>query len=328
MDERTNIWKYCSREQSMEFLLSLRLTEDFRGAQDHRLAQLYEISNHPQRHYRKAVIPKKTGGNRVLWIPDTELAIIQRRILRNVLEERPVSSYAAAYRRGQGLKDHAECHRNQKLLVKVDIHDFFGSISWMQVYQKAFPWYLFPPSVRNLLTNLCCFREALPQGAPTSPAISNLVMASFDESMGGWCEERQISYTRYCDDMTFSGEFDPGMVIRKVSAYLEQMGMVLNRKKTRVYTRGSRQEVTGLTVNERVQVPRFYKKKLRQEWYYCKKYGVKEHIKALSLEAEPAAYLAGLMGKVQYVLQIDPENREFLQYRKEIQEEITKNYEN
>lgn len=107
MDERTNIWKYCSREQSMEFLLSLRLTEDFRGAQDHRLAQLYEISNHPQRHYRKAVIPKKTGGNRVLWIPDTELAIIQRRILRNVLEERPVSSYAAAYRRGQGLKDHA-----------------------------------------------------------------------------------------------------------------------------------------------------------------------------------------------------------------------------
>lgn len=59
MDERTNIWKYCSREQSMEFLLSLRLTEDFRGAQDHRLAQLYEISNHPQRHYRKAVIPKK-----------------------------------------------------------------------------------------------------------------------------------------------------------------------------------------------------------------------------------------------------------------------------
>lgn len=264
----------------------------------------------------------------MLWIPDTELAIIQRRILRNVLEERPVSSYAAAYRRGQGLKDHAECHRNQKLLVKVDIHDFFGSISWMQVYQKAFPWYLFPPSVRNLLTNLCCFREALPQGAPTSPAISNLVMASFDESMGGWCEERQISYTRYCDDMTFSGEFDPGMVIRKVSAYLEQMGMVLNRKKTRVYTRGSRQEVTGLTVNEWVQVPRFYRKKLRQEWYYCKKYGVKEHIKALSLEAEPAAYLAGLMGKVQYVLQIDPENREFLQYRKEIQEEITKNYEN
>ena len=132
------------------------------------------------------------------------------------------------------------------------------------------------------MTNLCCFREALPQGAPTSPTISNLVMASFDESMGGWCEERQISYTRYCDDMTFSGEFDPGMVIRKVSAYLEQMGMVLNRKKTRVYTRGSRQEVTGLTVNERVQVPRFYRKKLRQEWYYCKKYGVKEHIKALS----------------------------------------------
>ena len=165
-------------------------------------------------------------------------------------------------------------------------------------------------------------------GSAYISAISNLVMASFDESMGGWCEERQISYTRYCDDMTFSGEFDPGMVIRKVSAYLEQMGMVLNRKKTRVYTRGSRQEVTGLTVNERVQVPRFYRKKLRQEWYYCKKYGVKEHIKALSLEAEPAAYLAGLMGKVQYVLQIDPENREFLQYRKEIQEEITKNYEN
>lgn len=146
--------------------------------------------------------------------------------------------------------------------------------------------------------------------------------------MGAWCEKRQIAYTRYCDDMTFSGEFDPGMVIRKVSAFLEQMGMSLNRKKTGVYTRGSRQEVTGLTVNERVQVPAAYRKKLRQEWYYCKKYGVEEHIRALSLKKDPAAYLAELMGKVQYVLQIDPENREFLQYRKEIREEITKNHGN
>lgn len=306
MQERKKIWKYYSREQSMEFLLSLHLTGTEK--RERALAQLYELSNHPERHYQKAAIPKKSGGTRTLWIPDSELACVQRRILHQILEQRPVSFHAAAYRKGFQLRTHALCHQGKNMVVKLDIHDFFGQISWIQVYQKAFPWYLFPPEVRNLLTNLCCFREMLPQGAPTSSAISNLVMFSFDESMGSWCEERGISYTRYCDDMTFSGDMDPGMVIRKVSAYLEKMGFSQNRKKTGVYTRGTRQEVTGLTVNEKVQVSGAYRKKIRQEWYYCKKYGVKNHLERTGIREEPQDYLGKLMGKVQYILQIDPKN--------------------
>lgn len=320
-----DVWKYCTREQSRGFLFSLRLTGNMFQSEEQVLAFLYELSNHPERHYRKARIPKRSGGFRTLWIPDEKLAFVQRNILRHILEKRPVSECAAAYKKGCGLREHACKHVGQHTIVKLDIHDFFGHITWMQVYQKVFPGYLFPGEIRSLLTWLCCYRETVPQGAPTSPAISNLVMKSFDDYMEAWCGERKLTYTRYCDDLTFSGDMGPdalanaGMVIRKVSGYLEAMGFALNEKKTRVYTKGTRQEVTGVVVNEKTQVSAEYRKKLRQEWYYCKKYGVEEHLKRTKKEVGPEAYLHSLLGKVRYVVQINPEDQKFREYGDEIE---------
>ena len=103
-------------------------------------------------------------------------------------------------------------------------------------------------------------------------------MKPFDEYMEAWCGEREIVYSRYCDDMTFSGVFDGSEVKGKVYGFLRSMGFEPNLRKTRILTRGTRQVVTGLVVNERVRVPAPYRRGLRQEIYYCMKYGAKEHL--------------------------------------------------
>ena len=122
-------------------------------------------------------------------------------------------------------------------------------------------------------------QDRLPQGSPASAAISNLVMKPFDTYMEGWCRDRGIVYTRYCDDMTFSGDFRVSAVYGKVNGFLGAMGFELNQSKTKVLTRHVRQTVTGMVVNDKVQVPLPYRRALRQEVYYCLKYGVKEHLR-------------------------------------------------
>ena len=316
-----NLWKYCTTDQWQDYLLYLHL-----GGRNlplkKEMAVLYHFSNCQEEHYRKGRIPKKSGGYRTLWIPDGQLAGIQRRLLGRVLETMEVSEYAAAYRKGMGLADGARPHVGKPVVVKMDVKDFFGSIGYLTVYRKAFPPWLFPDPVRGLFASLCCFRETLPQGAPTSPYISNLVMRDFDCSLGSWCRERGIAYTRYCDDLTFSGDFDPGQVIRKATAFLEAMDFSVNREKTRVFTRGARQEVTGLVVNEKLQVPGKTRRRLRQEWHYCRMYGVEEHLKQTGLEESPEHYLERLAGRIQYVLSVDPENSVFGRMKEEVAREL------
>ena len=151
-----------------------------------------------------------------------------------------------------------------------------------------------------LLTSLCCYKGALPQGAPTSPALSNLVMRNFDNNIGRWCDKRGIAYTRYCDDMTFSSDKPLYHVYQKVQKMLADMGFELNEKKTRFVTNASRQSVTGLTVNEKVAVSRDYKRRVRQEVYY-----------ALKFRETGDAEKRRLIGKISYILQIEPGNTQF-----------------
>lgn len=112
-----------------------------------------------------------------------------------------------------------------------------------------------------MLTNLCCLNGSLPQGAPTSPMLSNIVLEDFDNEIGLYAIEQKIRYTRYADDMTFSGDFNAGKVISKVKRQLNDLGLKLNDEKTRTRGRGQRQEVTGIVVNEKMQLPRSERKR-------------------------------------------------------------------
>lgn len=299
--EEQALWKYCTAEEIGRTLRSLDLLKGLHVPEEGYLPCLYAVSNQIESHYHPVLIPKKTGGRRKLFVPDTLLRTIQRNLLHHVLGEVQPSEFACAYQKGISIVDNARPHIGSPLVLKLDIQDFFDQITWILVYQNAFPATHFPPQIRKMLTEFCCVKDRLPQGAPTSPAVSNLVMRSFDVYLGKWCKERKIQYTRYCDDLTFSGEFDPKEVIRKVRGFLQVYGFELNQKKTRVLGRGNSQNVTGIVVNEKLQVSRAYRRKLRQEVYFFDRYGAKN---AEDQEKERMR----LLGKMQYVLLVNPED--------------------
>lgn len=322
------LWKYCTPESCREFVLSLGLLGETAMGGDRQMKCLYALSNHPERHYRTIQIPKKSGGVRTLKEPDALLKRVQKNLLHRVLEPMRVSEHAYAYRKGVSVRENAAVHLGQPEILKLDIEDFFGNITFPMVMARAFPAELFPPPVRMLFTNICCLGDRLPQGAPTSPAVSNLVMEPFDRYMGTWCRERGICYSRYCDDMTFSGDLDAANVEGKAAAFLEAMGFSLNRKKTRRISSGRRQTVTGLTVNEKLQAGREYRRRLRQELYFCEKYGVAGHLERcwgrVPTENETAGYMDSLRGRVNFCLFASGGDRETFEMKAKILKLIKK----
>ena len=309
-----------TKDVANEFLLSLNLVD--RNLSDkEKIRRLYILSNNIEHYYKKYEIPKRNGGKRVIYEPNYDLKRIQKNILNNVLSGFNVSKYAMAYVEGRSVKDNVLPHVNKKVILKLDIKDFFNSISFMDIYNKVFLEEYFPKQVRTVLTYLCTYNEFLPQGAPTSAYISNLIMRDFDEEIGSFCENNNISYTRYSDDMTFSGDFDVKKVIYKVKDELKKMGMQLNYDKIHVIYDNMSQQVTGITVNEKPQVLKTKRRKIRQEVYYIKKYGLKSHLKRLNVKDE-FSYLRSLLGKINFVLMINGNDFEFIKYRDFILKEV------
>ena len=319
------LWKYVTKEQCAEYLLSFHLLGETTWPPKEQLACLYSLSNSIDNHYQVHLISKRNGGFRKLAEPDRLLKSVQKRILQNILSQLAPSAYATAYKKGSQLIDNARPHVGQPRLLKLDIEDFFESISFSMVYRQVFPTHRFPKGVGGLLTHLCCYNHCLPQGAPTSPAIANLVLKPFDEYIGHWCEAQGISYTRYCDDLTFSGAFDARQVKNKVQSFLNELGFSLNADKSSVLGAHQRQLVTGVVVNQVPQAPRRYRKQLRQEAYYCVKFGAASQLVHRSGDQgmipdkkTVEAYLLSLLSKANFILQLNPEDREFSAVRDQL----------
>ena len=272
------------------------------------LKKLYTLSNELDCHYHVAEIPKHGGGVRRLCVPDESLKYVQRRICDLLLVHMPISPYATAYRYGAKTRLNALLHVGKKCILKLDISHFFDSILYSQVKEFAFPESIYSEKIRVLLSILCYYKESLPQGAPTSPTISNIIMREFDEAVGAWCNKRGIAYTRYCDDMTFSGDFIPAEVRSFAEQELKKYGFFLNPAKTKTAQRGTRQTVTGIVVNEKLSLPKEYRKRLRQELYYCRKFGADEHIKRIQAGDAVDVYLKRLLGRVNYALSVRPDD--------------------
>ena len=294
---------------------------------------LFKMARKHNLYYHDISIKKSNGTLRQINAPTNRLKYIQKQILHTILEKFPVSEYATAYKRGTPITANAIPHKNRKYLLKMDLEDFFGSITFIQVYRNVFNTRYFPKQIGTILTELCCKDDVLPQGAPTSPMLSNLVMRHFDDTIGNWCKKRGISYTRYSDDMTFSGDVPLYFVYEKVCRILKKMGFEINEKKTHFITNASRQTVTGLTVNDEVRIPADYKRKLRQEVYYALKYTVEGSLKHTkntdyvsthytyigSYEVyECHKYLNHLLGQINYVLGVEPENKYFRDAKKKL----------
>lgn len=315
------MYAYTTKEQCNEFLLSLNLIDDNTNNKE-KIRKLYSISNNIENNYRIYKIKKHTGEYRTIYEPEYNLKQIQKNILHNVLEKKKISKYAKAYYKEAKIIDNAVEHINKKIILKLDIKDFFNNIDFIKIYNKCFPIEYYPPQIGTILTKLCTYYDFLPQGSPTAPYISNLVMKDFDEQIGSYCKSKNISYTRYSDDMTFSGDFNIKEIIKKVKGLLLKEGLYLNKKKIKIITQKNRQSVTGITVNQKPQVAVDYRKEIRKDIYYIKKYGLSSHMSKTNVKISDKEYLKRLLGRINYVLQINCKDEQFTKYKNYIIELI------
>lgn len=312
------MWKYIGTKECNDFLLSLNLINC--KDKDKYIKTIYSISNNIEKNYKVYKIKKRNGKYRTIYEPNSMLKQIQKQILINILNNKSISKYAKAYHKGISLKDNAIPHINKKIILKLDIKNFFESISFLDVYNACFSIEYFPKSVGFILTYLCTYDNHLTQGSPTSAYISNLIMKEFDEEIGNWCNINDISYTRYSDDMTFSGNFNPSELIIKIRKMLYKLGLELNNDKIHIVNKSQSQSVTGIIVNEKLQVNAKYRNKIRQEMYYIKKFGLKSHLNKCNININELKYLDKLYGRILYVLQINKFDQELLKYKKFIEE--------
>lgn len=289
---------------------------------------LLAVSNEASHFYKHYEVPKRNGGKRAIDEPLPSLKEIQSWILSEILvpaSRTMVSPVAKAFMPGKSLRENARFHRGRSKVVAVDIQDFFPSIGYGAVY-GIFQRMGYNNPVSVMLARLCTLRGILPQGAPTSPMLSNLFFKDADQKIFHYCRKRDIQYTRYADDLIFSGnDLSQQHLISYVKMLLSSKKLMLNEKKTKVMGQGMRQNVTGVVVNEILQVPRTYRDKVRQEVYYCIKFGVASHMERVKKPHwvnTPRRYLQHLLGKVNYVLQINPKDKTFVGYRACLREMI------
>lgn len=203
-------------------------------------------------------------GTKKRWIeaPDAELKLIQRNLLDRVLYRSAPTKWAHGFVRGRSIVTGAETHVGRKWVVNLDIKDFFPSVTRRQVAECIEPLCQ-TPAENELITRLVTRRGRLPQGAPTSPHLANLVVRRMDARLAGLAESNGWNYTRYADDMSFSGDTAPEAIIKTAKTIVRQSGFGLSAQKTQIRGQHQRQCVTGLTVNERVAIPKTQRRLLR-----------------------------------------------------------------
>lgn len=278
-----------------------------------RLPYIMRAVTYTHKYYWEYKIPKKDGEIRTIMEPLPNLKEAQTWILHHILYNQKVHSFAKAYVPGKKLKENGKFHTKKKLVVALDVKDFFPSITKHDV-KEVFRSFGYSDKLSDLLAKLCCLNDSLPQGAPTSPYLSNLYLREFDDKVMKYCSENKIIYTRYADDMTFSGDnFDISNLISVIRTSLSEYGLKLNNRKTKVMHDYDSQIVTGMVVNQKVRLPKKERMNLRLEMYYIIKNGIQEHLKHIGCTKRN--YLRNLMGRVMYALYLEPENPDFKDYR-------------
>jgi RNA-directed DNA polymerase len=217
--------------------------------------------------YTQFAIPKRTGGTRIIQSPNHELKRLQRRILHRLLKCIRAHPAARGFERKQSIVTNALPHQSKAIVLRMDVKDFFRSTQSHRV-RDMFLRLGWNRQAAKLLTEICTYEGGLPQGAPTSPRLSNLVNLRLDIRLATAARKLAAEYTRYADDLTFSFDeddpLDPRQMIRVTKLVLEDFGYQLHtRKKLHIRRQYQQQLVTGLVVNERVRLTRATRRWLR-----------------------------------------------------------------
>ena len=250
------------------------------------LPQLWHFAMHRQGeahpHYVAFAVPKRSGGERIILAPKRRLKAVQRKLLQLLGEKLPVSPASHGFRGGRSTLSNALPHLGQKVVIRFDLKDFFPSCHWARVRGLLIACgYSFP--VATTLALLMTEAERQPvetpdglvyvpvrprycvQGAPTSPALANALTLKLDRRLLGLARKLGWNYTRYADDLTFSGQQaeQVGLLKKAVAAIVESEGFALNDGKTKIMRSGRRQSVTGVVVNQVAGLSRQERRRLR-----------------------------------------------------------------
>jgi hypothetical protein len=285
----------------------------------------YKKSPPRLQHYRYRVLHKGYGTIRLIESPKPRLKWIQQRILKAILAKIPPHPAAHGFVKGRSVKTFAAPHVGQRVVLRMDLRDFFPSIGGARI-QTVFRTVGYPESVADLLGGIATnaaprdiwsgfadCREAramyarphLPQGAPTSPALANMCLYRADCRLRGLAESAGVQYTRYADDLAFSGGDDFGRRVERFAAHaaaiLHEEGFAVHHRKTRIMRQGVRQHLAGVVTNRRLNVWRRDFDRLKATLTNCVRHGPASQ----NRESHPD-FRAHLEGRVSYVESINP----------------------
>lgn len=249
----------------------------------------YSNYNSPQNAYKEKEIKKKNGGTRIIYAPNKQLKLIQKRIAEILNELYTPKFITHGYTKGRSIVSNATVHKNKTCVLNIDLKDFFDTIHIGRVIGlfKSKP-FCFNADIANKLAYLVCYKRRLPQGAPTSPIISNFICRSLDNDLIKLTSKYKIVCTRYCDDITISTDFNslpPGILTYQdnhyfIGAELESVirgnDFLLNYDKLRCQLKRNRQTVTGLVVNKKVNIQKSKYRHFRAIMHSVEKNGLKE----------------------------------------------------
>lgn len=243
------------------------------------------------KRYKDFEIPKKSGGKRKISAPVDGLKIILKCLNMILQEIYEPSKYAMGFAKNRSVVDNAKKHVNQNYVFNIDLKDFFPSITRARICArlKVKP-FDFSDDIARMISGLCTMKVTdgenvkyvLPQGAPTSPTLTNIICDKLDHKLAGLAKRFGLNYSRYADDITFSSSHnvyqEDSDFRQELNRIITEEGFIINDKKTRLLKRGSRQEVTGVIVCEKTNVTKKYVKEIRNLLYIWERYGYNDAV--------------------------------------------------
>lgn len=298
--EKRDIIERVSKLQNKEDLLQLLndIVHDELGSENAfsfcmKQLNYYCNPNHIHGRYHHFNIPKKSGGKRKISAPSRGLSHLLRYVNIMLKAVYQPSEFAMGFVEGRSVVDNASKHIGQNYIFNTDIENFFPSIPQPRVWKRfQLPPFNLNQEIASILAGLCCIREeqedgnvvyVLPQGAPTSPLITNAICDRLDRKLSGLARRFNLHYSRYADDITFSSMHnvyqEDGDFKKELQRIIEGQGFQINIGKTRLQKQGARQEVTGLIVSCRVNTSRTYIAEIRNILHIWEKYGYNDAYK-------------------------------------------------
>lgn len=256
---------------------------------------------------------------RKITAPSREIKQRQQWILEEILEKQDVSDNCHGFVKKRSILTNAKMHMGHKNILNLDISNFFPSITeTMVIFQ--FQQMGYSKSAAEALAGVCCYEGKLPQGAPTSPYMSNLILKNMDQDLENFCQKKGITYTRYADDMSFSSNEEIEGFFKDIKFIIGKYSFEINEKKTCYYQDPYRKIVTGLVVKENeVCIPKKFKRKFRQEIYYCRHLGVQRHLENTGNQ-ERTGFREYMYGKAYFIAMVEPETgKKYLEALDEIE---------